>query len=355
MPTKLAALLGTGSTPVIGAAATAGVVVAAAVGVTALRDGDAPDVTNGAETAAVQTDGGADVVTGLAPRFDVVRVDGRGDAVIAGRAMATAAVTVLLDGQDVGAAEADSGGNFVAMFTIPPADTPRMLSLVAQLGDGAVIPGEDSVIIAPFELTEEPPLLVVEAQPGPDGEVTAPGVLLANADGVRVLQPSSAAPEAQTGLRLDAISYDLEGDVSLAGRGAAEAGVRVTLDDEPVEAGAVGPAGDWQIDLSDVAPGTYTLRLEQLAADGSVTEELVTPFLREDPARLAANAMLAEPGAEVITVQPDFTLWGIAQANFGDGVLYVQIFEENRDTIRNPDRIFPGQVFRLPNLPRPEG
>ena len=62
--------------------------------------------------------------------------------------------------------------------------------------------------------------------------------------------------------------------------------------------------------------------------------------------------MLVEAGASVITVQPGFTLWGIAQANFGDGVLYVSIFEENRDQIRDPDLIFPGQIFEMPDLPR---
>ena len=76
--------------------------------------------------------------------------------------------------------------------------------------------------------------------------------------------------------------------------------------------------------------------------------------------------MLAEPVAEVaapvvaavvapavvapvtITVQPGFTLWGIADSMMGDGVLYVQVFEMNRDKIRNPDLIYPGQVFVVP-------
>ncbi|HSF63961.1 MAG TPA: LysM peptidoglycan-binding domain-containing protein, partial [Paracoccaceae bacterium] len=49
-----------------------------------------------------------------------------------------------------------------------------------------------------------------------------------------------------------------------------------------------------------------------------------------------------------VTVQPGFTLWGIAQDRFGSGFLYVQVFEANRDQIRDPDLIYPGQVFTLP-------
>ncbi|WP_416915889.1 MAG: LysM peptidoglycan-binding domain-containing protein [Roseicyclus sp.] len=153
-------------------------------------------------------------------------------------------------------------------------------------------------------------------------------------------------------MRLDAITYDVAGAVTLAGRAPGQGDVRATLDNREVTSGAVGPGGEWSLDLPDVDPGTYTLRLEQLAADGSVTGRIETPFLREDPDRIRDNPMLVDPGATVITVQRGFTLWGIAEANFGDGIRYVQIFEENRDLIRDPDLIFPGQIFALPDLPR---
>jgi nucleoid-associated protein YgaU len=50
-----------------------------------------------------------------------------------------------------------------------------------------------------------------------------------------------------------------------------------------------------------------------------------------------------------VTVQPGFTLWGIAAEQFGDGVLYVQVYEANKDKIRDPDLIYPGQVFVIPS------
>ncbi len=52
--------------------------------------------------------------------------------------------------------------------------------------------------------------------------------------------------------------------------------------------------------------------------------------------------------AQVITVQPGFTLWGIASKSYGDGILYVRVYEANKDQIRNPDLIYPGQVFTVP-------
>ena len=169
-----------------------------------------------------------------------------------------------------------------------------------------------------------------------------------------MLQGPDAQAETRTDLQLDAISYDTAGAVTLAGRGPAATSVRVMLDNLPVTLGEIGPGGRWSLDLPEVEPGSYTLRLEQLASDGTVTDEIETPFLREDPERIRENPMLVENGASVITVQQGFTLWGIAEANFGDGILYLQIFAENRDAIRDPDLIFPGQIFALPDLPRGE-
>jgi nucleoid-associated protein YgaU len=54
------------------------------------------------------------------------------------------------------------------------------------------------------------------------------------------------------------------------------------------------------------------------------------------------------PGVVTVTVQPGYTLWGIARETFGNGVLYVQVYKANKDKIRNPDLIYPGQVFTLP-------
>jgi nucleoid-associated protein YgaU len=199
-----------------------------------------------------------------------------------------------------------------------------------------------------------PPAAVLTAPPV-EATPRAPAILLADDAGVRVLQAPGAPPSAQTAIMLDAITYDAEGAVMLAGRGPADASVRVMLNNQPINMGEIGPGGQWSLDLPDVDPGTYTLRLEQVAADGTVTRSVETPFLREDPARIRDNPMLVAPDASVITVQRGFTLWGIAEANFGEGILYVQIFDQNRDQIRDPDLIFPGQIFALPDLPRAEG
>ncbi len=47
--------------------------------------------------------------------------------------------------------------------------------------------------------------------------------------------------------------------------------------------------------------------------------------------------------------QPGQNLWRIARSTYGRGVRYTVIYAANRDTIRDPRLIYPGQVFAVPD------
>lgn len=55
-----------------------------------------------------------------------------------------------------------------------------------------------------------------------------------------------------------------------------------------------------------------------------------------------------EPEATFYTVVRGDTLSKIAKAHYGDATEYPVIFEANRPMLENPDRIYPGQVLRIP-------
>jgi nucleoid-associated protein YgaU len=48
------------------------------------------------------------------------------------------------------------------------------------------------------------------------------------------------------------------------------------------------------------------------------------------------------------TVKPGDTLSGIALKKYGDGNAYPTIFDANRDKLSDPDKIYPGQVLKIP-------
>ncbi len=48
------------------------------------------------------------------------------------------------------------------------------------------------------------------------------------------------------------------------------------------------------------------------------------------------------------TVEKGDTLWAIAEKTLGNGAKYEQIFEANKPMLSHPDKIYPGQVLRIP-------
>lgn len=295
----------------------------------------------------------------------------------------------------------------IAMATEPDADVaPVMLDRInpasidapeaGRDGDGA-LPVEqdvasetsDPISIAPQapENTEPKPL-----SSSPLTSRPAPTVMVADDTGVKILQ--SAAP--LQGVSIDAITYDPKGAVFASGRGQAGAVVRLYLSNAALMDATVGPDGQWRAKM-DVDAGIYSLRADMIDADGKVLSRVEIPFKREDIAVLArlsqsavetatpspeadqndlaamqsaadaAPDMVATKGDTVsnvapvpaaqsapqsritsVTVQPGNTLWGIASDTYGDGFLYARVFNANVARIRDPDLIYPGQVFVLP-------
>ncbi|TES91821.1 MAG: peptidoglycan-binding protein LysM [Candidatus Cloacimonadota bacterium] len=56
----------------------------------------------------------------------------------------------------------------------------------------------------------------------------------------------------------------------------------------------------------------------------------------------------SEEVTEFYTVKSGDSLWKIAQEFYGNGNKYQEIFEANKEVIKNPDLIYPGQTLRIP-------
>ena len=58
----------------------------------------------------------------------------------------------------------------------------------------------------------------------------------------------------------------------------------------------------------------------------------------------------SEPEAVYYTVVSGDTLSKISKVNYGDANKYMVIFEANKPMLTHPDKIYPGQVLRIPPL-----
>lgn len=56
----------------------------------------------------------------------------------------------------------------------------------------------------------------------------------------------------------------------------------------------------------------------------------------------------ADLKVEYYEIQSGDTLWAIASKFLGNGAKYTEIFEANREVIKDPDLIYPGQKIRIP-------
>ena len=301
----------------------------AATGAAALLKGATGPVEMQATPAAAR----APAVPGAAPppRFDLVRVAPNGAAVLAGRAEPGAQVTVRDGEREFGRTLADPRGYWMLMPAVPLPPGGRELTLSSRTGDGAEAKADGAVLL----VVPEP------AHPAP----AALAVLVPDQAPPRVLQ--SPQGEAKTGgrLGLDAVDYGERGDVRFAGSAPPGAPVRVYVDDVAVGDAVADGQGRWAMTPGAAVPtGLRRLRVDQLSPRGRVSARVELPFQRST---LLASAVA---GGQVV-VQPGQNLWQVARKVYGSGVRYTVIYQANRDQIRDPARIYPGQAFSLPAPP----
>ena len=263
------------------------------------------------------------------PSFDVVLVAPDGGVVIAGRAEAGALVTVSKNGDVVGTAKADSHGTWVIApgTKLPPGA--GALTLMAQTADG-IKAGDSPVLV----VVPEP------AKPGAAEPAVPPLAVLAPATAPsHVLQAPGTASRK---LGIDTVDYDQHGAIQFSGSAPPNASVRMYVDNIPVGDALAADTGHWSMSPpSQMRVGLHKLRLDQLGAQGQVLSRVEMPFQRETLA-------LSQVADNQVVVQPGQNLWRLARRVYGTGIRYTVIYSANRDQIRDPKRIYPGQVFNTP-------
>ncbi len=305
---------------------------------------------------------------------------------MAGRAKPGSTVTILDKDKSLGEVTADERGEWVFVPEKPLASGNRQLGLEIRKKSGETVQSESVVVLLvpekgkdiagrPTETPSQPLALIVPRKgTGPSTVLQKPTIgapepaagpprfaALAPTPGrvppaIRAAPPGSlaavpkpaAAPPKPSGggmgirLGVDTVDYDDAGRLSLSGRAQPGALVQLYLNNRFIGRTRAGSDGIWRLTPDrTVVPGLYTLRVDHVDANGKVLARMAFPFARAEP--------LTEIGLDtVVVVQPGNSLWRLARRAYGDGMQYTMIFEANRDQIRDPDLIYPGQVFSLP-------
>ena len=153
---------------------------------------------------------------------------------------------------------------------------------------------------------------------------------------------------------LDAGSYGVRADMTKANSAKVLSRVEVTLLHEPQEQPKEQVVAETKPTITEetkeVVDEKQVASLESRLAPVETPQE--EPEKTEDeiaePQVDANGRRIIKSGASVIIRRGD-SLWYLASKSFGQGVRYTTIFEANRNLIRNPNLIFPGQVLKIPN------
>ena len=321
--------------------------------------GDTDGAAGGKETA---RDPDRDAPTGR-PAFDVVRVEPGGSAVIAGRAAPNISVTVLEDGDPIGAADTNAAGEFVVLPGKKLSVGRSELTLKSTGPSGEIKRSADAVVIA------TPPGERGKSRAGGDkgddggdrdsgaGAATKPFALKVpreGSGGAEVMQQPQGRPTPEgsdeANLAFRVVQYTNTGGLVVSGTASEAWRVRVKLDGRRLGATRADPgSGQWSIIYrDDISAGLYTLKARALDAGGDVVARARTPFASQPNVRGLDDERL-------VVVQPGSNLWTIARRTYGEGVQYTTIYNANQDQIADPDLIYPGQVFVLPEGSRADG
>ena len=272
------------------------------------------------------------------PSFDVIRVEPGGDAVMAGRAKPGSTVVIIADGKPIGEVTADGRGEWVFVPTAQLKPGSRELSLEMRVPGGKPMASEDVVVLVVPERDKD-----IAGRPtgGPQGALALKMPRSGGASTV-MQTPGGRAGEGPLGLSVEALDYDDKGRLFISGRAAPGARVNVYLDNGFIGRTEADGAGLWRLSPDvRIKPGLYTLRADQVDNAGKVAARVSMPFSRAEP-------MGETPPEPFVIVQPGNSLWRLARRAYGEGVRYTTIFEANKEQIKDPDLIYPGQVFALP-------
>ncbi|MCP3379305.1 LysM peptidoglycan-binding domain-containing protein [Bradyrhizobium sp. CCGUVB4N] len=219
------------------------------------------------------------------PRFDVARVDDHGEAaVIAGQAAPGSKVELLRDGQPLDSVVADASGQFVMTPPKLPAGSYE-LTLRAKAPDGTVTQSSRTM-----------PVVVAEVAP----------------------PPARVTPVAKQ----DAKPQEDKSDVVASLPAPRLAAIPDRSASRPRMMGTPKPRSMARVP----------------AAGATVASASAADALSTAP---------AEAGGSRVVSRGD-SLWALSRLAYGDGNRYALIVNANRDKIHNPNLIYPGQTFVMP-------
>ena len=243
------------------------------------------------------------------PEIDIIKVSPDGSFVIAGKGQPNSNINILDKGNVIESTTVDSDGNWVVVSKENLKTGDNLISIDQINNNGLVLRHKQLFITKIDEHKKDQPLVI--SVPNKNGE------------NISIIQQPLEKQKI----------YKVENDLGIQ--------KKIKSNKKIMEIIKI-KNSKWQYNSDIIFDfGLHDLLVVLKSDKDEILDRITLPFMRVE---MPSN----DVPENFILIKPGDMLWTIAYRLYGDPFKYIQIFEENKDQITNPDLIFPGQLFSIP-------
>ena len=253
-------------------------------------------------------------------KFDIVRINPSGDVIIAGKTSPKIKVHIFDGNEELASVLSDLNGEWVWMSSKPVKEGIKRFNL-KSFKNGKEFTSFQNVILLKENNSKSIPKIIKFTENS----------------GSEILNNN----EEVFGLSLDLVEFHSDKKIKLSGRTIPNTKVDIIISDSVKTNSVSDKLGNWSLELSNLRFSDYKIELTTNIENQSI--KLKTHIFQ--------NKIQPEIFVErKIVVQNGNSLWRIARKTLGGGIFYSEIYKNNLKIIKNPNLIYPGQVFNLPKI-----
>ena len=279
----------------------------------------------------------------LFPEIDIIKVSPDGSFVIAGKGQPNSNINILNKGDLIDSSIVDSDGNWVIVSKENLKTGDNLISIDQINNNGLVLRHKQLFITKIDEHKKDQPLVI--SVPNKNGEnisiIQQPSEKqkIYKVENDLVIQKKIKSNKKIFNLKK--ILFNKNGFVSIQGEVNFGKRIELYINKKIMETIKI-ENSKWQYNSDKIFDyGLHDLLVVLKSDKDEILDKITFPFMRVE---IPYN----DVPENFILIKPGDMLWTIAYRLYGDPFKYIQIFEENKDQITNPDLIFPGQLFSIP-------
>ena len=252
--------------------------------------------------------------------FDIVRLDKNGDVVIAGKTIPNIKVDILDGNETLASVFSDSNGDWVWISDTPLTEGIKRFNLKHFNGEDEFFSKQNIIILREKNHDSSSKILKFSKN-----------------STIEIINNN----EKILGLTLDIVEHLDNNSLTLTGRTKPNSTVSLFFSNNFIEDSQSDKNGNWKMELEN-----FKLTDNDLMITTEIEGQKIKLKTKIFDEKIDPNFILEKE----ITVKDGNSLWRIARKTLGGGIYYSEIYKNNIKEIKNPDLIFPGQVFNIPNL-----